>query len=78
MGVPVSQDRRTRARLNVRPNVGPLAEAEIVRLVRAVESLFRSEVLVGPSTFRQDAMARVLVKDQSRKVAEIFLWSQSE
>jgi hypothetical protein len=50
------------ARLNVRPNEKALFRAKVLRLVRAVEDLFARETLVGPSTFRQEPMLRVIVR----------------
>jgi hypothetical protein len=64
---------KRRARLRVRPNVGPLVEAEIVALVRSVESLFASEQCVGACIYRQDPLARVLVKKRAERVRDVFI-----
>lgn len=71
--------RRTHARLSVRSDSQRQAVAELSGLIRAIETLFRTEQCVGPSTFRQDPLARVLVKSQLERVGERFgIWSTAE
>jgi hypothetical protein len=57
-----------RAKLNVRPNGTAIFHAEVLRLVRAVEDLFASELPIGSSSYRQDSMLRVIVKDATSRV----------
>lgn len=57
-----------RAKNNVRPNATAIFNAQVIRLVRAVEDLFSSELPVGSRCYRQDPMLRVIVKDSARNV----------
>ena len=57
-----------RAKNNVRPNATAIFNAQVLRLVRAVEDLFLSELPVGSRCYRQDPMLRVIVKDSARSV----------
>jgi hypothetical protein len=57
-----------RAKNNVRPNATAIFNAQVLRLVRAVEDLFSSELPVGSRCYRQDPMLRVIVKDSARNV----------
>lgn len=57
-----------RAKLNVRTNGTAIFHAEVIRMVRAVEDLFASEVPMGSRCYRQDPMLRVIVKDCARRV----------
>lgn len=61
-----------RSRLRVRRNDKPVADAAVARLVRAVETLFARETVIGPCAYRQDPLIRVLVKEQAERVAEML------
>ena len=57
-----------RAKLNVRANGTAIFNAEVLRLVWAVEDLFSSEFPMGSRCYRQEPMLRVIVKDAARRV----------
>jgi hypothetical protein len=61
-----------RARPPIRPKVGPLVEADILRLVRSVESLFATESYVSACTYRQDPIVRTLLKEGAERVGDLF------
>lgn len=54
-----------------------LRDAQIVKLVKAVRNLFATEELVGPSTYRQSAEFRLLVREHAERVAEA-VWERDE
>ena len=57
-----------RAKNNVRPSGTAIFNSQVLRLVRAVEDLFSSELPVGSRCYRQDPMLRVIVKDSARNL----------
>lgn len=64
--------RLTHARLSPRGNTRRMELAQLSRLIRAIETMFRTERCIGPSTYRQDPLARVLVKETLERVTERF------
>lgn len=47
--------------------------AQIMRLVKAIRDLARSEVQLAPCTYTQDPALRLIVRDQADEVAAMIL-----